>query len=544
MKKLLFPLLLMLLASQVFPLTQTERLACLGRVWGFLKYFHQGASSGSLNWDQVLIDTIPAVKGASDAASFNRVVNDLIHRAGVYTPRDRFTPGPYGDLSLFPWLERSELLGEGVKTELRKMVVDFRPFKNRYVEYSQLSLAKQGGEPLQFPVYYPDENHRLYALFQYWNVINYFFPYKDLIDEPWDAVLERFIEPVRNAADPFEFAGVMKRLTAGIDDAHSFMGSGFFELLAGHYFAPATVAFVEGKTVVDKIYSSLIPPDGGLRVGDVILKRGDVGVDALRASLYPYAHGSNEWTRQRTVNGYVMRGPEPLLRYTVERDGRVLELEVQGHDGYIMSLVRDRRRKAAVKWRVLPGNIGFVNMWALFKEDVDGMFGQLGDTRAIIFDLRAYPNETYYLISQYLNSEPRPFAMMRKPVIQCPGLFQLEVPDMVGKHNPDHYKGKVVLLVNEWTQSHAEYTCMAFQTAPDCTIIGSWTAGADGNVGRVKLPGRIVAMYSGFGVFYPDGRPTQQVGIVPDIFIRPTVTGIREGRDEVLERAVAFIEND
>jgi hypothetical protein len=48
-------------------------------------------------------------------------------------------------------------------------------------------------------------------------------------------------------------------------------------------------------------------------------------------------------------------------------------------------------------------------------------------------------------------------------------------------------------------------------------------------------------MVSGIGVFYPDRRPTQRVGIVPDVEVRPTLAGIRAGRDEVLEAALRQI---
>jgi C-terminal processing protease CtpA/Prc len=48
-------------------------------------------------------------------------------------------------------------------------------------------------------------------------------------------------------------------------------------------------------------------------------------------------------------------------------------------------------------------------------------------------------------------------------------------------------------------------------------------------------------MISGIGVFYPDKKPTQRVGIVPDIEVRPTIAGIRAGRDEVLERGLRVI---
>lgn len=48
-------------------------------------------------------------------------------------------------------------------------------------------------------------------------------------------------------------------------------------------------------------------------------------------------------------------------------------------------------------------------------------------------------------------------------------------------------------------------------------------------------------MISGIGVFYPDGTPTQRVGIVPDLEVRPTIAGVRAGRDEVLESGVSFV---
>jgi len=93
--------------------------------------------------------------------------------------------------------------------------------------------------------------------------------------------------------------------------------------------------------------------------------------------------------------------------------------------------------------------------------------------------------------------------------------------------------------VNEISISQAEYTAMAYRAAPRATVIGSTTAGADGNVSPIGLPGGIRTLISGIGVYYPDGRETQQVGIVPDVVVRPTIKGIREGRDEVLERAIA-----
>ena len=42
-------------------------------------------------------------------------------------------------------------------------------------------------------------------------------------------------------------------------------------------------------------------------------------------------------------------------------------------------------------------------------------------------------------------------------------------------------------------------------------------------------------------VVHPNGTETQRVGILPDIEMRPTIRGIKEGKDELLERAIEFI---
>lgn len=51
-------------------------------------------------------------------------------------------------------------------------------------------------------------------------------------------------------------------------------------------------------------------------------------------------------------------------------------------------------------------------------------------------------------------------------------------------------------------------------------------------------------MISGIGVFYPDKRPTQRIGIVPDIEVKPTIAGLRAQRDEVLDAAIREIRRE
>lgn len=82
---------------------------------------------------------------------------------------------------------------------------------------------------------------------------------------------------------------------------------------------------------------------------------------------------------------------------------------------------------------------------------------------------------------------------------------------------------------------------MALRAAPRAKVVGSTTAGTYGNVSRLSLPAGMWTFISGLGVYYPDKRPTQRVGIVPDVTVRNTVDGIRRGGDEVLEAALKLI---
>lgn len=83
---------------------------------------------------------------------------------------------------------------------------------------------------------------------------------------------------------------------------------------------------------------------------------------------------------------------------------------------------------------------------------------------------------------------------------------------------------------------------MALRTTPHALVVGSQTAGTDGNITEFTLPGGVAAQMTTLGEYYPDGRETQRVGIVVDVEVHPTVEGLRQGRDEVLEKAIQLIE--
>jgi C-terminal processing protease CtpA/Prc len=137
-------------------------------------------------------------------------------------------------------------------------------------------------------------------------------------------------------------------------------------------------------------------------------------------------------------------------------------------------------------------------------------------------------------------AEKTPFVTVTVGDLANPGTFTWARRNEIKPKAP-RFQGRVAILVDETSQSQAEYTALALRSAPGAVVVGSTTAGADGNVSPIPMPGGHHAMISGIGIFTADRQPTQRVGILPDVVVRPTREGLAAGRDEVLEAAVRHV---
>jgi len=224
---------------------------------------------------------------------------------------------------------------------------------------------------------------------------------------------------------------------------------------------------------------------------------------------------------------------------------------VRGADGATRTVKVARIRNPSIAregdiWHVLPGNIGYVDLTRLTVEQVAEMFTAMKDTKAIIFDMRGYPNRTGWSIAPRLNTKKvTSGAIFRRPQLSESADFVTETTfsfeQALPKTEEAIYKGRTVMLIDERAMSQAEWTGLVFEAASGTKFIGSNSAGAVGDRATVVLPGGINVTFTGHDVRHIDGRQVQRIGLVPDVAVRPTIAGIRQGRDEVLERAIAYV---
>jgi len=551
MRRLLWPLLVaaalaLMPASMLRAQTdidQTTRLATLGRAWGLLKYFHPDVTGGSVDWDAALIAAVPGVKAAATRAELNDELLRLVRAAG---PEPRLTTGVTVDQAetdpAFAWLDDSGIFEPATMQALKTIRRATVPQSSRYVKPApgagnpdfSSDAASPGGS-------LPNEAERLLALFRFWNMVHYYFPNRDITDRPWSDVLAEFVPRFVTAADALAYHRAAAELNKRIDDSHGSFSSAVLNNQYGSNLPGIRTRYIESQTVVTRVLTNYTNVD--VRVGDVITDIAGVPAAEARARVAQFLAGSNEGALQRTVDLYVLRTNAATLTVNLLRGGSRSSVSLRTFPGSQITGEDNAITARQPKWSMLDGNIGYVNMGLLLPSDVPTMIGVLGNTRAIVFDVRNYPQGTLYLIAQWLNPAAKTFVAVTAPDYRRPGTFVPTVTLQAGPASPrqDHYRGRVLVLGDERTQSHAEFTMMALRTAPDVIVVGSPTAGADGNVSQISLPGGIQTYFSGLGIFYPDGTPTQRVGIVPDIEVRPTINGIRNGVDEVLQRALSLV---
>jgi C-terminal processing protease CtpA/Prc len=518
-------------------------LELVGRVWGFLKYHHPIIASGKYNWDYELFRFFRKYLDNRNSIKISDALSNWVDSIGVLKICDKCAQSSPEAL-LKPDMEWMRLVKEPLLSKLKFIYTNRVNDKNVYI-----NLAPYIGNPeftnenkyAEMP--FPDQGFRLLALYRYWNMIHYFFPYKNLTDKNWNEVLREYIPEFINAKDELDYELAALRIIGEVNDSHANLwgGNEKVKIWKGDNYCPFRVEFVEGKLVVTDYYNPELKTENGPEVGDIITTINGIAIENLTESMKMYFPSSNPASRMRDMAEDILRSGDSLLNISYMSNGNTRSKYIKLHKKEKLNIYRWYKEISTPSYKWLKAGIGYVTLQNIKLNDIDSIKTLFKDARGIVIDIRNYPSTFVpFALGSYFVASTTPFVKFTTGSISNPGEFTFGPPINIPKGDKT-FNGKLVILLNEKSQSQAEYTAMAFRAGKNTTIIGSVTAGADGNVSSIYLPGNLRTMISGIGVFYPDGKKTQRVGIIPDIIIKPTIAGIKTGKDEVLLAAIEFI---
>ena len=555
----------------VFPELTAQKISdleLLGKIWGFLKYHHPAIETKNYNWDYELFRMLPGYLKIAGNAERDEYLLQWIGKYGEIATCDTCKKEISEDKFIRQWMGKDKEISKRdtstdvfLKPDLSwidKSNMSQKLKKLLHIIYLNRSQGDHYYINLKMSVGNPEFLHedidmirnvntgyRLLALYRYWNMIQYFYPYKYLTDKDWNTVLKEYIPEFVSAGTRLDYELTVLKLIGELDDSHAQLleGKQKIDSLRGNWLAPVQVRFIENQLVVTKYYKPDLQPETGLKVGDIITQINGKAVKAIVDSVKEYYPASNEAARMRDIAGDMLRSRNQSIQinYISSNQAKQKELTLYDRQDMIQYIYPQDTTKS---YKFISKDIGYVTLKTIKEEDIDLIKNDFKDTKGIIIDIRNYPSNSFSgSLESYFVSTNTPATKFTKGNPDNPGEFTFTPAIEIFKPE-ESYHGKLVVLVNEETQSQAEYRTMAFRAGDNTTIIGSQTAGADGNVSDIYLPGGIKTWISGIGVYYPDGRQTQRVGIVPDIVVKPTIKGIREGRDELLEKAIEVIRNN
>ena len=415
---------------------------------------------------------------------------------------------------------------------------------------------------------YPSLGYRMLAAAKIFSAIDNFHPGKHLLEKNWEESYRSCIPKFIAAHDSLEYLRAVAELYTNIWDTHGFIQNLDFNVSyklnpiiqgEGIFIPPVITDVVENKLVVTGIYNDSVCRKAGIKKWDIILSID--GNDPMKQveEARKYQPASTKASQIFYVSKFVLFGSK----------GQIRKLQVKGSDGiirkvnlptlrelggdtddYILSIYS---RHLKPTFYFLTKDIGYADLTSpLSPEQIDSMFNLFRNTKAIVFEDRGYPhfeaNKAWYA-RLYKNKNVN-VALFSFNTPEFPNTNQGTQVDIQNAkvwvdQTPDTglvYKGKIVILINESGQSYAEHLPLVLKSMSNATFIGSPTAGADAFITSFIIPGNLTLYLSGCEVLYPDGRRIMQLGLQPDIFVRPTIKGIQAGKDEVLDRAVKFIQ--
>ncbi len=524
-----------------------KELTNLGLIWGYLKYYHPNIQEGKYNWDAELFRLIPQLSKISHKERDSFLVN-WIKNLGEYqiTQQELDT----NNVALHPdleWIKNSGFL-EGLSESLLNLKNAKRENEGYYIKFTQGAGNPSFPHERELNEAYPDAGYRLLSLYRYWNIIQYFSPNRLLIGKDWKDVLSESIPKVLQANNAEEYGLAMLEVINQLNDGHADLNSTLGQLNGyfGTRMASPIIGFIEKKPIVTGFYNDSLKAVSPLQLGDEIISVNGKTISQFIKERWDKSPASNTPGKYKKIAEGLLRSNEKEISVTYKRNRKTATSGIPTYSAVDMSKLFHFMATVDTCFTMLTKDIAYIHIGSLKSAVLGDIINKVKESKGLIIDFRCYPTDynSPYILASHLTSKPVSFVRGSVGSAITPGLFVSFDVGKYGENNPNNYKGKTVVLVNEKTISAAEFSTMLFQAIENVTVIGSTTAGADGDISRVFLPGGLVTNFSGVGIYYPDGKEAQRIGIVPDIKVEPTIDGIREGKDEILLKAIDFLSHN
>lgn len=499
-----------------------------GTIWTSIPMANAGFEDGSsAAWQRM--GSAPSQRvtvesgGAAEGARFLRVTA-VPSGAGT-------TPAAAPVASAAPRNAYSDVdLGAGLKARVRLSLTD----AEARTPGPALDALRAALVAISNPQGRSDVNVRLADVVVAWNVLRHFYPYWTETAVDWDSRLQPQLALAAGAVDRTTHRDALRQLLADARDGHGNVVD--FAATERQALLPLQFSVIEGRVVVT---DSAVPEQ--VPVGSIVnALGGKPAADRLDEGMRLNS-GTAQWRQVRALRDMLACTRDVKISISLQLPAQPTREVVVPCDA--TQLVPESRPNAVAE--MAPG-IWYIDLTRVAEAQLTPTLPSLALAKGIVFDVRGYPTDAGIFILRHLIDTPERDRWMHVPRIVGP-FGQVERWQSVGwnlQPATPHLPARRVFLTDGRAISYAESVMGYVKDRKLATIIGGPTAGTNGNIVTFTTPGGFAIRFTGMRVTGHDGRAQHHmVGIAPDIRLEPTLVGVRARRDELLERALALLQN-
>jgi carboxyl-terminal processing protease len=499
----------------------TDEYASIIKVWGYLKYQCSDIAAGNHNWDKQFIHALQI----TDTTESPKRSIEYLTSIGIKGSQLSIE----NDSTSFPWLLDTACITSSSRIKLLSIWKKPTPQKHKYLGRRSLHVP-QFLEPDSIEWSVNNPHHRLLSLARYWNIIEYFYPYKELLDN-WDAVLKEMIPVFLNVSNEVEYYKALLLLNSKIKDSHAMtnvLPTTYYRSVFGNKLIPDIALTYASDTIVIAATRENITD---LKKGDILIAMDNIPVHKWIDSMSTL--GSYSFRDLSRMTAIFHRSISQQHIWTMMRDTSLYDINVS----------YEETDKPKIQFKqalpIIPSDILYINADGLTKADFRRSLRKNKSSK-IILDLRCYPSfELNHMIAKKFSARKKEYIHFSVPNYTRLGTFKkvkIKTPFALFKN-----QNTLVALVSEKTKSAAESLVMSLQTSDYCIVMGLHTAAANGDVVHIPMPGGYFMPFSSIGVYYPNGSILQHNGVSIDYPIHLSIKEAIQDEDPLIHKAIQIL---
>ncbi len=558
--------------------TGQKNVVAFAKALNYIRYFHPSDEAAKADWERLAPEGIRSIEGAAGPKDLAKRLQTFFApyapSASFLAPGQRPQPieAPEGATLIVRWFHKgvskpslvesvyfskrkyesisarpkdwadplmpaSLDLGLGVKLSLPlvcfagpdKTSLPRVPIRNEPPTAGSLSEPTAG-----YTIGGEDRSTRLGDVALAWGTLQHFYPCFDVEKFDWNKELPKGLLAAAIDKDAVAFLGTLRRLMAALKDGHALVSGDMDPNLA---IPDLSLVLLDHRLFVKAAGKSAEAVPLG---SEILAVDGETTANRL-ARLHPEISAATQIWMNHLLAWRFLLGPQKTSAIVQFRT-------IQGVLGTAeLSRIKEpwefpKATSLPKKVTELRPAIWYIDLGRATEDDFKKILPALVEAKGVIFDLRGYP-KTGMSCLQHLSEHPLELASTNIPLVTLPDRQGWDWLTGKWKLQPllPRIKGKIAFLTGGGAISQAETFLGIIEANKLGEIVGEPSAGTNGNVNPMELPGGYQISWTGMKVLKLDGSPVHGVGFLPTVPMKPTPQGLSEGRDEVLEKGLEVV---